>query len=160
MWSLLLIGCMPLSDLYGARLVVKNMHQRDMCVWWVWHRTMHVLKIKRVVHSMFTGTWYNWVGLCDHLKRRRIYTLVSYNVYVLTLVLDLGMRIFPTRNCQVCNFDSSTDPLLLNICGVEIVHNSKICGYVGFVYDKICGQEWRLEKTHFKMRLDCVLSVC
>ena len=68
-----------------ARLVVMNGHQKDTCYDEIGLCAQKVDNIK-IEH--------NWEGICDQVKRKRIFTLTSCDFCTSTSIPILGMTIF------------------------------------------------------------------
>lgn len=68
----------------NGKASVKNGHQKDshyMEIEWLCSQSRH--------HSRFYSDYLNWEGLCDHLKRKGIFTLISYNLCISTRLWNL-----------------------------------------------------------------------
>ena len=80
----LLIGCLYLSGMLQGFLSRTNTEKR--------HCMMKLDYVFRIIH---VSSEHIWKGLCDHLKRTRIFTLTSYDFCISTLmILKLEMTIF------------------------------------------------------------------
>jgi hypothetical protein len=82
---------MPIFEWYVARILVKNKHRK---------KTLCDEIGLCGSESYMVESEHIWKGLCDHLKRTRIFTFTSYNFCISTLlILKLEMTIFVVCNC-------------------------------------------------------------
>ena len=76
------------------------------------------------VDPRFNNSEQTWEALCDHLKRKRIFTLAFYNSCISTPILK-------TKNDNLCDSqlligwdNSQGDPMTKTVCEVESAHLS------------------------------------